>query len=140
MGTESNGLNGDAEHFDYATPEGKRFLVGYRKFIVAMLWMVLMAFGVVMVLLFEDKPSAGQVTIVVWLIVGCGFFSAFFVGGNVLAKLWAQNYKVSTTSSLSHATEQVEKTVKVITVDSNEDASFADDKNSLPAAKPRKRS
>lgn len=133
--------NGKENHFDYDTLEtGAPFLVGYRKFIVAILWMLLMGFGVIMALAVLPKPSAGQTTIVIWLVASSGFFCAFFVGGNTLAKLWAQNYRVTTTATLDHSTEQVDQTVKYQYIDPREDAAFADQEKDLPAAKPRKRS
>jgi len=124
---------------DNKTPEGKMFLVGYRKFIVALIFVLLTAWAVVWSLAII-KPSGGQVSIVIYLELAAGFFCAVFVGGNALAKLWASKYNMKTTANLSHETSQEEinetyREERVVVIDSQVDGAFADE--DIPPAKPR---
>lgn len=125
---------------DNKTPDGKMFLVGYRKFLVALLWTGLAVFGVIWVLAII-KPSAGQVTVVLWLVSSAGLYCSFFVGGNALAKLWAAKYAPpQTTSTLTHETSQEEVThkIEIIKYDPQEDAAWGPQEKALPRAKARK--
>lgn len=87
---------------------GRIFMQGYRKFSVALLWSLLVVFVVVWCML--TTPTAGQVTIAVWTLAAGGFFCSFFVGGNVLAQIWANNYKVTTSANLSESRSVSEST------------------------------
>lgn len=124
---------------DNLTAKGEKFLVGYRKFIVALLWCALMAFAVVWCMVY--KPSAAQASIVLWLISGAGLFTAFFAGGNALAKLWASKYHPPDSKvSLTHETEQKQIEVSY-KYSAQEDAAFSKafegEEDELPQRKPR---
>lgn len=121
---------------------GDKWLVGYRKFLVAVIWTVLMAFVVVWSIV-VIKPSAGQATIVIWLIASGGFFCSFFVGGNALATLWTTKYgPPQTTSNLTHTTKEETKELVIDykyngTEDTSFSAAFEGDEKTLPKPKPR---
>jgi hypothetical protein len=107
------------EPIDDPTPQTKRpFLVGYRKFLVAVLWLGLAVFVVVWCML--TKASSGQITLALWVVGSAGFFSAFFVGGNILVHKWGEFWKVQTIATLSQADSRQE----VIYQDSSEDAAW----------------
>lgn len=107
-----------------AEKNGDKWLMGYRKFTVALVWVLLMGFCTVWVIV-VIKPSAGQSTIVIWLIASGGFFCSFFVGGNALVQIWASKFgPPQTTANLTHETK--EKAVEVVyKYSAQEDAAFA---------------
>ncbi len=109
---------------DESTPEtGKPFLLGYRKFVVALIWLCLAIFVVLWCMLVDVKP--GQITLALWVVGSAGFFSAFFVGGNVLVHYWTEFFKVNTQSNLSQTRTEEVKT-QYIRYDSSEDAKYLD--------------
>jgi len=109
------------EHFDFDTPEtGKPFLVGYRKFVLAVVWLALAIFVVLWSML--ARPSSGQITLALWVVGTAGFFCAVFVGGNVLAKRFVEFWKVQTKAELSQSDSKQEITYQ----DSSEDAAWKD--------------
>lgn len=120
------------EPIDDPTPEtGKPFLFGYRKFTVAMVWMALCIFVVLYGML--GKPSSGQLTLAIWVVGTAGFFCAFFVGGNVLAAKFGEFWRVSTTSQLTQK-DETRTEIRVVEVDSQEDAAWKEAEKNLPAA------
>lgn len=134
---------GEVAHFDYTTPSGTIFLQGYRKFIVAVLWVILM--WIVVLKCIFSVPTAGQVTICIWMISGCGLFAAFFAGGNTLAKLWSAKYGPPQTTAnftqqdVNTKTEvKEEKSVQyqIKVVNPMEDAAFAEEVSKVEAKLP----
>lgn len=119
--------NEGAEHFDYKVGKnGKPFLVGYRKFIIAFVWLALAVFAAIMALMGWAPKRAGTDTIIIWIIGSAGFFCAFFAGGNVLVHYFTKFWNVQTRAQLTQKDET--KTV-VLEYDSQEDSSWRADED-----------
>ena len=113
------------DHFDYSTNGNKPFLMGYRKFIIALLWTCLAIYAAIMVLQGWAPKRAGTDTVAIWLVGTAAFFCAFFVGGNVLVEYFVRFWKHSSVSNLTQTDKTEAKTVyKTVEFDSQEDAAW----------------
>ena len=107
-----------AEHFDF-TPEGQKapLLQGYRKLLVACVWLALALFVVLFCML--SRASSGQITLALWVVGSAGFFCSVFVVGNAVE--WSKFWGVRTQASLS----QKDSThTEIVYQDSSEDAAW----------------
>ena len=85
-------------YHDEATPEtGMPFLVGYRKFVIAVIWLGLAVFTVLWCMF--TKPTPGQTSVALWVVGSAGFFCSMFVAGN--AAEWVKFWGVKTETSLT---------------------------------------
>lgn len=88
----------------------KPFLVGYRKFVVALWWMLLATFGVAMVLFGWAPRRAGAEALVQTLLWCAGFFCSVFVGGNAVEhfrKGWQFRSQTNLSQEDSHSVQHV---------------------------------
>lgn len=81
--------------------EGGRgpFLMGYRKFFIACIWLGLAWFAAIMVFGGLAPKRTDVTTLAIWIVGGAGFFSAVFVGGNAV-EYWVRFWRVDTSASL----------------------------------------
>jgi len=97
--------------------EKSSFLVGYRKFVIALWWLLLATFASVVVLLGISPKRADVTTFGLWVVGTAGFFSSIFVGGNAVEhfnKFWQVSTKSQMTQQDSRREEESKRTEHLI--------------------------
>lgn len=78
------------------------FLVGYRKFIIAVWWMILSSFTIIMVISGLSPKRADVTTFALWVVGVSGFFASIFVGGNAV-EYFNKFWQVKTETKIQHS-------------------------------------